>query len=92
MTTELAAKGHNITSLSADIDKIATPNLHYLHLDKVYDHLYNGDVKFDYIEIGESNPWTQFQGFYDFSQLSCKGAIHSSGWKQLQNYPDDFKV
>lgn len=89
----LAAKGYNITSISADIDKTPTPNVHYLHLDKVYDRLYNTeDVEFNYIEIGKVNPWLSMKPFYDFSLLSCEGAAMSSGWKQLQNYPDDFKV
>lgn len=89
----MAAKGYNITSISADIDKSATPNVHYLHLDKVYDRLYNSeDVQFNYIEIGKVNPWVSIKAFYDFTMMSCEGSVISSGWKQLENYPNDFKV
>ena len=36
----LAARGHNITCLSADIETKQIPNLHYIHLEKLYSSIY----------------------------------------------------
>lgn len=88
----LAERGYNVTSLSADIDKVPTPNLHYLHLEAVYDRLYNTELEIDYFSIGNKSPWAMIKLTLDFSHLICEGAVHSTGWKQLQDYPDDFKV
>ena len=36
----LAARGHNITCISPDIETKQIPNMHYIHLENVYDYLY----------------------------------------------------
>lgn len=92
VTHQLAAKGYNVTSLSADIDPDPVQNLHYIHLDRVYDQYSSNENDFDHIEMGEQTAWHQAKAFFDITKLACKGALLSSGWKQLQNYPDDFKV
>lgn len=89
----LAAKGHNITSLSPDKDTKPYQNLHYIHLERVYESIYDeGGPEINFIEIGQQNAWEQMNGFYDFSLGQCKGSVQSKGWKQLENYPPDFKV
>lgn len=90
----LAARGHNVTAVSGDIDKEPTPNLHYIHLEKMYDTLYaaGGELDINFIEYGNTNPWSQFGPFYEYSYLSCMGIFASQGWQQLKDYPDDFKV
>jgi glucuronosyltransferase len=36
----LAARGHNVTMVTPDVDKKVFPNLHYIHLSEVYAHYY----------------------------------------------------
>lgn len=87
----LAAKGYNVTSLSADLDAEPIPNLHFLHLDAVYDHLHNSsDRSLDFFAIGQGNSFKQL--FFDVDYLACEGAVKSNGWNHLLNYPNEFKV
>lgn len=92
---ELVERGHNVTALSDYKETTSAPNLHYIHLEKVHDHIYNSnsnDFNSNLFDIGNLNGWQQLNSFHDFGLLSCEGAILSNGWQQLQNYPDDFKV
>lgn len=92
VTLALAAKGYNVTSLSADIDPVPVENLHYIHLEQVYEHLHDpNEHNSNYIEAGSGNFFQQIKVFFDFSLVSCKAATVSKGWQQLKNYPDDFK-
>ena len=36
----LAARGHNITFVSPDVDKKPAPNVNFVHLEEVYSHYY----------------------------------------------------
>lgn len=36
----LAARGHNVTFIGADVEKKNTKNLHFIHLEAVYEHYY----------------------------------------------------
>lgn len=45
----------------------------------------------DYMVMSTSSAWTQMIQFIELSHLTCQGAVSSNGWKQLQNYPDNFK-
>lgn len=93
MSYALAAKGYNVTSLSADVDSEPTQNLHYLHLDRVYDHIYNSSDKLsDFFAIGQGSSFRQLQLFLDSAILTCEGSVISKGWKHLLDYPNDFKV
>ncbi|XP_059612716.1 uncharacterized protein LOC132259181 [Phlebotomus argentipes] len=96
ITTALAAAGHNVTSLSTDIEEKTPENLHYLHLDKIYDVLYNPEdedfeMEMDFFEMGEMNPYIQLIMFYSFQDATIKGCTKSTGFRQLLAYPDDFK-
>lgn len=92
LTTELASKGYNVTSLSADVD-LDSP-IHYLKLDGVYEATHNdsSDNKFDIIEMGKISPWSMISVLQDFLIGICKVTVESSGYKALLDYPDDFKV
>lgn len=97
LATALAERGHNITSLSTDIEEHTPDNLHYLHLDKVYDVMYNEEDEdfeqaWDFFEMGNINPYLQLLIFMDFTPLTLKGSLKSTGFHQLLAYPDDFKV
>uniref|UniRef100_A0A1L8E197 Putative udp-glucoronosyl and udp-glucosyl transferase n=1 Tax=Nyssomyia neivai TaxID=330878 RepID=A0A1L8E197_9DIPT len=86
----LVARGHNVTAISADIDKNPTSNLTYLHLDKVYEILYGGsDVNL--VDIGKVNPWATIAVLTYYTLKAFDGILISSGYKKLLDYPDDFK-
>lgn len=92
LTTELASKGYNVTSISADVD-LDSP-IHYLKLDGVYEATHNdsSDNKFDIIELGKISPYSMISFFQNFLVGICKVTVESSGYKALLDYPDDFKV
>lgn len=93
VTNALALKGYNVTVLSPDIEQNAVANLHYLHLDKVYDRLYNSDdMDMNLLDFGKLSPWFHFGPLFEYYWNTCEGAVVSSGWKQLRDYPSDFKV
>ncbi|XP_059612715.1 UDP-glycosyltransferase UGT5-like [Phlebotomus argentipes] len=91
LTYALASKGHNITAISADIEEDTPENLHYLHLDKVYEVLYDGSDDMNYVELGKANGFIKTLVFVTFSMRSLEGSVISKGYKQLLDYPDDFK-
>lgn len=93
----LAEKNHNITSISADFDVGQSPNLHYLHLDKVYEVLYDETSEdhsqnLDFFAMGEMNPYLAYYNFVSYMAQNVIGCVKSTGYQQLLNYPDDFKV
>ncbi|XP_059615442.1 UDP-glycosyltransferase UGT4-like [Phlebotomus argentipes] len=87
----LAARGHNVTSISADIDENVSQNLTYLHLDRVYEHLYDSD-DMNFVDIGKVNPWITLGILNHYILKAFTGLQKSSGYHQLLAYPDDFKV
>ncbi|KAJ6644295.1 UDP-glycosyltransferase UGT5 [Pseudolycoriella hygida] len=88
----LAKKGYNVTVLSPDKD-VSLTNLHYIHMDQVYERLYN-DVEaeeINFIDMGDKDPYGLLTEFGQFSEIMCYGQVTSNGWKELENYPSDFK-
>lgn len=86
----LAAK-HNVTFVSADTSKTPVANLHYIHLEKIYAALYDGDDGMDLIATAKAGPLTQLSEFDRFILKSCDGALASEGLDTILNYPSDFK-
>lgn len=93
MTKALASRGYNITVLSPDLE-VSYTNVHYIHAEKVYEVLYNSqpEEEINFVEVGDQNAFKQIIEFSKFSILMCVGHIKSEGWKQLEQYPNDFKV
>lgn len=87
----LARKGYNLTIVSVDIDKITLPNMHYIHMEKVYDYLYNGTEKVDLIKNSNENSLEAIFFINDFCHLNCLGILNSNELDVFLNYPDDFK-
>lgn len=86
---ELAAKGHNLTILSPDIDEKPAPGIHYIWAEKVYSTLYSA---FDLMEVTtEANSFESILTHYEWIYTSCQGFYQSKGFQTLLNYPDDFK-
>ncbi|GAB0099858.1 UDP-glucuronosyltransferase [Sergentomyia squamirostris] len=97
LLTALAERGHNVTSISADAEKKPIPNLHFIHMEKVYDVLYdvsNADhgEDMDFFSMGDLNPFSQYYIFHDYCRQTLRGIVTSDGYRQLLAYPDDFKV
>lgn len=89
----MAAKGYNVTTISADIETTVPDNLHCIHLDKVYEYIHDPDGgDLNYVEFGDANPWMKLWMMSDITLKMCEGIIMSNGWKQLYGYPDSFKV
>ncbi|GAB0099855.1 hypothetical protein DMENIID0001_157450 [Sergentomyia squamirostris] len=86
----LAARGHNVTSISADIEKNPVENLTYHHLDRVYEKLHAG-LDVNLIEVGKTNPWITVGLLTNFVLATLDGVQISSGYQALLAYPDDFK-
>ena len=86
----LAAKGHNITALSPDVEK--SDNITYIHLEEVYPEIYNGSKDVDFFEIGKLPPIALLPIFISMGESACVGAFKSKGYQQLLDYPDNFKV
>lgn len=83
----LAAKGHNITVASADVDQKAPSNVHYLHLDEAYPLL---EKTFALAE-GVDGVLSGIKLLYDWCHVAAEGIAQSSGFKTLLSYPDNFK-
>lgn len=92
LSNELASKGYNVTSLSADVD--LNSNVHYIKLDGVYEATHNesSDMNIDILEMGQASPWSLVSDFQDIFVGICKVTVKSSGYRTLLDYPDDFKV
>ncbi|KAG4075278.1 hypothetical protein HA402_003069 [Bradysia odoriphaga] len=88
----LASKGYNVTALSPDKDESST-NLHYIHMDRVYDSIYDNDQgeELNFVDMGSQSALDQMAEYSKYTMLMCEGHVASSGWKQLENYPKDFK-
>ncbi|KAG5685004.1 hypothetical protein PVAND_014207 [Polypedilum vanderplanki] len=87
----LAARGHNLTFLSPDIEKNSTENFHYVHLEEMYAHYYNGSEHIDLLEMSKESTLKSVFSFYDFDTFMCEGIALSKGIEVMKNYPDDFK-
>lgn len=88
---KLAAKGHNLTILSSDIDQGTTPGIHYIWAEKVYSTLYNGSNAIVLTDMIEESPYEGVLSFYGWCAASCQGFYQSTGFQTLLNYPNDFK-
>lgn len=81
-----------MTALSPDED-VSTANLHYIHMERVYYDLYsNEDEQYNYVEMGERPALEVVMEFSKMGVDVCTSHVSSNGWKQLENYPDNFKV
>lgn len=92
VAVELTVKGHNVTFVSCDADK-SQPNLHFIHMEKVYDSVAESDsLEFNIFEMGIKNIILQYLDTPELMIAVCDGLTKSKGWKQLNSLPKDFKV
>lgn len=85
------AASHNVTFVSADLGKTPVANLHYIHLEKVYSELYDGDDSLDLLEMAKAGLLAQLSEFDVFTVKTCDGLLASEGLETILNYPNDFK-
>ncbi|XP_062550934.1 UDP-glucosyltransferase 2-like [Armigeres subalbatus] len=88
----LAARGHNVTVVSPDVEKKPPKNVTYIHLENIYDEMYNSSDRIlpDFFEMHKS-PLQTLGMLDEFSIVWCKIGIKSNGFKQLMSYPTKFK-
>lgn len=87
----LADKGHNLTFLSADIVEKKTPNVHYIHLEKMYETFYGKEDSFKALDFADASPYRMLVELAQMYEIICDGALSSNGLESLLNYPVDFK-
>ncbi|XP_062550536.1 UDP-glucosyltransferase 2-like [Armigeres subalbatus] len=90
----LAAKGHNVTALSVDVEDKPVQNVTYIKLEGVYESLLSeeeGSLEMDFFEIGDMNTLSVLYMFNEYTVLGCKFTLNTKGLKQLLDYPRDFK-
>lgn len=90
LTYGLASKGYNLTVFATDIETHNLSNLHYIHIENVYDVLYS-DAIFDLFAMGKEPIYKSLPSQYEFIFLACEAAYISNGFQQLINYPRNFK-
>lgn len=87
----LTEKGHNVTFLSADLPKKTIPNLHYIHLEKVYEVFLGGGEAMDILHYADRGTVESILGLRGVISASCTGILASKGLDVILNYPSDFK-
>ncbi|EDO63731.1 AGAP005751-PA [Anopheles gambiae str. PEST] len=85
----LAARGHNLTVLSADVDeRTAPPNITYIHLEHAYSDLH---TELDLFQMASHSALTGIKDLYVWGTAMCRGVLRSKGLQVIQAYPDDFR-
>lgn len=90
LVNALAARGHNVTIISTNIDPKAPTNVSYIHLDGVYEYMY-GNAKLNHISVRDVSAVEAIEPIYSFSTLACQGIERANGLRTLLNYPKNFK-
>jgi glucuronosyltransferase len=87
----LAAKGHNVTFVSVDTVEKVTPNVHYIHLEKVYEIYFGGADSFNVLEFAGQTEFESIVEMSDVFTVVCEGILASKGLDVILNYPKTFK-
>lgn len=78
------------------MDSTIIENLHYLHMNGVYERIYNVSSderkENELIEMGQTSPWILIPMLHQYFVPICKVFIESIGYKKLLDYPSNFKV
>lgn len=71
ITNGLAARGHNVTALSVDVEKKSS--VHYIHIEGLYNENYHAIVQAMVDFRKNMNPWTASAEFNSFFTGCCQG-------------------
>lgn len=89
---ELATNtAHNLTIISPDIETDVPPNMHFIHLEKTYETMFQASESLNILDLSVDNPYLTGPSLYTWSIFNCKGIAASKGLDVILNYPDDFK-
>ncbi|XP_058065024.1 UDP-glycosyltransferase UGT5-like, partial [Anopheles bellator] len=93
LMNEMGKRGHNVTVISADVEKKPPANLTYIHLENFYSTMYNTSMrqKMDFFAMANDSPTKMLNLFDEFGLDLCEAAIKSEGLHSLLAYPQDFK-
>jgi glucuronosyltransferase len=70
----VAANGHNLTILSADVEKNPPKGMHYILLENIYSYMYDdSDEPLNIIEMAKGGPIDELIDYYKFGTFSCEG-------------------
>ncbi|RZB39172.1 UDPGT domain containing protein [Asbolus verrucosus] len=85
----LANKGHNVTHIGPDEDKVVKPqNYTHILLEGIYDHM---NDNFDLNDMTNYSPAKMMMEFENWCVTQCRIGLKSKGLQKLLNYPSDFK-
>lgn len=90
LVNALAARGHNVTVLSTDVDPLPPQNVTYVHMEGVYDLFYK-EHDTNLVLLYNESATASVDTLWDFGLLSCEGCLRSNGVRQLLAYPDAFR-
>lgn len=75
LVNALAEKGHNLTVLSVDADPQPPKNVHYIHMEGVYDYMYK-EIFVDLVSLHNETSMHSVLSLYAFGTVSCIGKIN----------------
>lgn len=85
----LANKGHNVTFVSPEEAKMATPNVHYVLLEKSYELLNSESMNL--LDFADQAPIEYLRAFLSYCEIVCDTILLSKGLDTILDYPNDFK-
>uniref|UniRef100_A0A182QRT7 UDP-glycosyltransferases domain-containing protein n=1 Tax=Anopheles farauti TaxID=69004 RepID=A0A182QRT7_9DIPT len=87
----LAARGHNLTVVSPDVERKPTPNVTYIQLEETYNTIHEGATAIDFYEMAQAGIVESMKIFYDYAISMCIGILGSKGYQTIMDYPSDYK-
>ncbi|XP_015837439.2 UDP-glycosyltransferase UGT5 [Tribolium castaneum] len=82
----LVEKGHHVTLIGPDKDKVQPKNYSHIYIEGLYKEL---DDSFDVNEMAAYSPTRMLFQFEDWCAYSCDIILKSQGLKKLLSYPPD---
>ncbi|EFA05873.2 UDP-glucuronosyltransferase 2B31-like Protein [Tribolium castaneum] len=82
----LVNKGHSVTLIGPDKDKVHPKNYSHIYMEGIYEEL---DDSFDINEMGTYSPAQMMLEFESWSLFSCEKALKTQGLQKLLGYPAD---
>jgi glucuronosyltransferase len=86
-----AAKGHNITFLTPDLETKPNANITYIQIENMYADTYADSTGVDLLVMAEESALQSILTLQKFGILVCEMTTKSKGIDVLRNYPADFK-
>ncbi|KDR10226.1 UDP-glucuronosyltransferase 2C1-like [Zootermopsis nevadensis] len=81
---ELAGRGHQVTVISPDREKLPVPNLHSIQLEGIYNTI---EKNVNYESFAEMSLWDFTFAMFDWGTDLCKRELQTEGARKLLNYP-----